>query len=732
MILCCGRQIKNDHSSDHTQQKWTSMTDAQRKDRINQLWAKARRYNNKLRFQARLQKMAESNLKEMMIDDINEDADEENQIIDSQPKIKWYLIDTDKTFCKVWNFFITLITIYNLFVTPFIIVFPDVYMDCEPKDSWNCEAVKPHQVNLKNIELTIDIIYLIEIIFNFVKKTRAHKELPNIASSYVSGYFFFDLIATVPELVFFGEGIRFYKLKLFRLVHVMRLTEPLKLLLQCALQKYSKKRQNDLTTFAGLIFMVIYTSHMMACIWLLFGMESDCRIDQNDPDVSADGPNVDSNCTQSWVYAAGFYDRPYHTQYIFAFYWIFEVITTVGYGDYSGSTSGEYIFSIALEFMGLTFFSFLMGSINGIFNTSDNFDDLIEEKLDSLDMWIKKIEKSNKPFHIQPTLYNDIRKYVEQAFLYDFNLVIEEFQFYQQITPKMQTELIANTSQFKQFENQFEHFFGDCERGFSNEIIINMYCRIYKPGRSVISYKSNVKELCFIKQGIVEVFCKDEDYQQHEASDFHLKGSYKSSHKNQPILYLPKFCYFGDFQILLNLKSVLVYKTFELGPEHPQNLPDIIFMCVDYKKLNDLCDLFPHTAMNLKIKAIERRKRFMDQRRLVTSLYDKNDKASSEVDYQNQSFEDDESAPEDNNQNEDMKQYLGQLNKKMDNLVDTLNQAERLIQEHTSEAGITRQLERRRQLRESNLPYEEIQVSQIFKKQTDLKSQRDNEEPTDN
>ena len=41
-----------------------------------------------------------------------------------------------------------------------------------------------------------------------------------------------------------------------------------------------------------------------------------------------------------------------------------------------------------------------MGSINGIFNTSDNLDDLIEEKLDSLDMCIKKIEKLNKPFHI--------------------------------------------------------------------------------------------------------------------------------------------------------------------------------------------------------------------------------------------------------------------------------------------------------------------------------------------
>jgi hypothetical protein len=53
------------------------MTDEQRKERIKELWDKARRYNNKLRFQARLQKMAESNLKEMMIDDINNDESNE-------------------------------------------------------------------------------------------------------------------------------------------------------------------------------------------------------------------------------------------------------------------------------------------------------------------------------------------------------------------------------------------------------------------------------------------------------------------------------------------------------------------------------------------------------------------------------------------------------------------------------------------------------------------------------
>ena len=228
--------------------------------------------------------MAESNLKEMMIDDINEDADEENQIIDSQPKLKWYLIDTDRTFCKVWNFLITIVTIYTLFVTPFLLVFQEVYEFCLDEKGanvvcWDESAVqstKYENKTLKNIELAIDIIYFIEIILNFVKKTRAHKELLTIAYNYLTFYFIFDVVATIPEL-FMSEGQEWYGLKAFRIVHVDRLTQPLYLLFGCALQKYSKKRQNDLTGFAGLILYVIYTSHIMACAWLYLGASKDCK-----------------------------------------------------------------------------------------------------------------------------------------------------------------------------------------------------------------------------------------------------------------------------------------------------------------------------------------------------------------------------------------------------------------------------------------------------------------------
>jgi len=63
---------------------WDLMTKEQQKKRIDFLWAKAKKYINKLRLQARLQKMAEQNLREMMIEDIQDDDDDESEIVDSQ------------------------------------------------------------------------------------------------------------------------------------------------------------------------------------------------------------------------------------------------------------------------------------------------------------------------------------------------------------------------------------------------------------------------------------------------------------------------------------------------------------------------------------------------------------------------------------------------------------------------------------------------------------------------
>ena len=51
--------------------------------------------------------------------------------------------------------------------------------------------------------------------------------------------------------------------------------------------------------------------------------------------------------------------------------------------------------------------------------------------MDELDRWMRKLEQSNGKLNLPNFLYRDIKKFVEEAFIYDFNLIIEEFDFYQ-------------------------------------------------------------------------------------------------------------------------------------------------------------------------------------------------------------------------------------------------------------------------------------------------------------
>jgi hypothetical protein len=50
ILNCFGNKGKSEMGHDNTQEKWENMTPEQKKERIQQLWSKARRYNNKLRF----------------------------------------------------------------------------------------------------------------------------------------------------------------------------------------------------------------------------------------------------------------------------------------------------------------------------------------------------------------------------------------------------------------------------------------------------------------------------------------------------------------------------------------------------------------------------------------------------------------------------------------------------------------------------------------------------------
>ena len=79
----------------------------------------------------------------------------------------------------------------------------------------------------------------------------------------------------------------------------------------------------------------------------------------------------------------------------------------------------------------MTFFSLLMGLVaNFVATFRTGFDVLLQDRLDVLSQWVKKIERSDKPNYIDPVLYLQINSQIQDALENDFNLIIEEGIFY--------------------------------------------------------------------------------------------------------------------------------------------------------------------------------------------------------------------------------------------------------------------------------------------------------------
>ncbi len=63
--------------------------------------------------------------------------------------------------------------------------------------------------------------------------------------------------------------------------------------------------------------------------------------------------------------------------YVFSTYWVCTVISTVGYGDYSGGTSLEYLYTLFLESSGILVFSVLQLTVTRLISSDYNIQNYI-------------------------------------------------------------------------------------------------------------------------------------------------------------------------------------------------------------------------------------------------------------------------------------------------------------------------------------------------------------------
>jgi hypothetical protein len=119
-----------------------------------------------------------------------------------------------------------------------------------------------------------------------------------------------------------------------------------------------------------------------------------------------------------------------------------------------------------------------------------------------------------------------------------------------------------------------------------------MYCRIYEPGRIIIPHGQKFNEIFFISRG--------------SAIFFDPKGV-------TPFLQLPQYSFFGEYQILFDLRSNFVVKVG--GRERMGDYTDenqrTMFLCAKKKTVERLFDLFPKSKIVIQKRALERRAVFI-------------------------------------------------------------------------------------------------------------------------
>ena len=156
--------------------------------------------------------------------------------------------------------------------------------------------------------------------------------------------------------------------RLYRLIRILRMIKMLRIF-----RKSSQFKEwiNSLNVSVGLIRMMnmlslmFFLVHLMACFWFM-------------------AATLEENLFDTWVGGRDVVDSEKNYQYFNAFYWAFQTVTTVGYGDFSVSTTTEYILALIWMVVGVNFYSFTIGNVSSIIASMDQKSAILNSKLSTL------------------------------------------------------------------------------------------------------------------------------------------------------------------------------------------------------------------------------------------------------------------------------------------------------------------------------------------------------------
>jgi hypothetical protein len=364
------------------------------------------------------------------------------------------LIHPDSRFKIFWEIYILLITVAVTIVAPLMVVF-----------------------NLKmtrffiGFDILVTLTYAVDIIIQFNTGFLVRQELITdrkaIAKRYLRGWFFLDLLATLP-FTWFVLSSRYLALskvvRFFRLARLFKLFGSSKTLNR--IKKLSFVNPAFMRLFM-LVFWILVAAHVVACGWIFIGGTGEY--------------------TSSGVYISN------GAVYLEAFYWTVTTLTTIGYGDITPANPLQFIFVIIIMLMGAAIYGFIIGNIANIIANLDVAKSQFQEKVENVDTFLKYREIPSdlqKRIHdYYDYLWESRRGYEESKLLRDLPTSLKT-----QVAFFLNRDIIEKVPLFK-----------NASREFVRDIIMNLKPVIYTPGDSIVTFGEIGYEMYFIGRGEVDV-----------------------------------------------------------------------------------------------------------------------------------------------------------------------------------------------------------------------------------
>ena len=133
------------------------------------------------------------------------------------------------------------------------------------------------------------------------------------------------------------------------------------------------KLGNGIIEIITLIISILFINHVVACFWYW-----QCKLQ--------DFPSA------SWINGKGMIDAPNHVKYIASYYWAFQTIATVGYGDINGKANVvEQVFCICWMIIGVAFYSYTIGNMTSLIAGNDDENEFLNKNMEILKNFNSKV-----------------------------------------------------------------------------------------------------------------------------------------------------------------------------------------------------------------------------------------------------------------------------------------------------------------------------------------------------